>query len=190
MHHAIDELPDGRLPLRRAEVTAEVLAHDDVRGELAPGGGDLHVLLLEDELARLVADGSGPDLPGDLVVRMDAGPGPAALEREATHARAGEPERVEGRSGRSVRLVPERFGSPEGDLRAELDCRAVGDGRHARGDPGGRPGGRLAPLRRAARLCDHRDDLVCGSCHLSLLPHRTRGPRAAPAAGGCRRRSP
>src|SRR5205814_4900377 len=51
--------------------------------ELRPEVRDLDVLLLEDELARLVADGGGPRLPGDLVVGMDARSGPAALEREA-----------------------------------------------------------------------------------------------------------
>ena len=59
----IDQLADARLALRRAEVAAEVLADDDVRGELAPEVRDLDVLLLEDELARLVADRRGPRAP-------------------------------------------------------------------------------------------------------------------------------
>jgi hypothetical protein len=41
--------------LRRAEVAAEVLADDDVGGELAPEVGDLDVLLLEDALADSLA---------------------------------------------------------------------------------------------------------------------------------------
>ena len=45
---AVDELADGGLALGRAEVAAEVLADDDVGGELAPEVGDLDVLLLED----------------------------------------------------------------------------------------------------------------------------------------------
>ena len=79
----IDQLPDARLALRRADVAAEVLAHDDVRGELAPEARDLDVALLEDDLARLVADAGRPDLPLDLVVRMNPGTGEAALEGEA-----------------------------------------------------------------------------------------------------------
>ena len=80
---AIDQLLDARLAAGLADVAAEVLADDDVRGELAPERRDLDVLLLEDGLARLVADARGADLPGDLVVRVDAGLGPAALEGEA-----------------------------------------------------------------------------------------------------------
>ena len=80
---AVDQLADAGLALRRAEVAAEVLADDDVGGELAPEVGDLDVLLLEDALARLVGDAGGPVLPGDLVVGMDARAGPAALEGQA-----------------------------------------------------------------------------------------------------------
>src|SRR5665811_2474775 len=83
----------------------QVLADDDVRGHLAPGGGDLHVLLLEDELAGLVADGGRPDLPGDFVVGMNAGPGPAALEGEAADAVAGKAERVH-RRARGPAFIP------------------------------------------------------------------------------------
>ena len=79
----VDELADARLALRRADVAAEVLADHDVGRELAPEAGDLDVLLLEDELARLVADARVPELPRDLVVGMDARAGPAALEVEA-----------------------------------------------------------------------------------------------------------
>ena len=79
----VDELLDAGLALRRADVAAEVLADDDVGGQLAPEAGDLDVALLEDDLARLVADAGGPDLPLDLVVRMDALAREAALEGEA-----------------------------------------------------------------------------------------------------------
>ena len=80
---AVDQLPDAVLPLRRADVAAEVLADHDVRGELAPEDRDLDVLLLEDGLAGLRGDAGRAVLPGDLVVGMDAGAGPPALEREA-----------------------------------------------------------------------------------------------------------
>ena len=56
---AVDELLDAGLALRRADVAAEVLADDDVGGELAPEVRDLDVLLLEDGLAALVADVRG-----------------------------------------------------------------------------------------------------------------------------------
>ncbi len=83
---AVDELLDAGLALGRAEVAAEVLADDDVGGQLAPEVGDLDVLLLEDALARFVGDAGGPVLPGDLVVGVDARAGPAALEGEALGA--------------------------------------------------------------------------------------------------------
>ena len=98
----VDQLADARLALFRPEVAAEVLADDDVRGELAPEIRNLDVLLLEDELARLVADRRGPRLPGDLVVGMNAGRRPAALEGQALRSLAAEAGTV--RSGQGPRL--------------------------------------------------------------------------------------
>ena len=72
-----------RSRLGRPDVAAEVLADHDVGGELAPEAGNLDVRLLEDGLARLVLDLGGAQLPGDLVVGVDAGRGPAALEGQA-----------------------------------------------------------------------------------------------------------
>src|SRR5215203_2619639 len=69
---------------------AEVLADDDVGGQLAPEGWDLDVRLLEDRPARLVLDLCRAHLPRDLVVGMDARGGPAALERQAGDAGASE----------------------------------------------------------------------------------------------------
>src|SRR5699024_4080267 len=60
-----------------------VLADDDVGGQLRPEVGDLDVLLLEDALAGLVGDARGAQLPGDLVVGVDARRRPAALEGQA-----------------------------------------------------------------------------------------------------------
>ena len=110
---AVDELPDAVLALRRADVAAEVLADDDVGGELAPGGRDLDVLLLEHGLAGLGADAGRPVLPGDLVVGVDAGAGPAALEREAARPLAGEAGTVRAAEplaggGRLVPVLPPR----------------------------------------------------------------------------------
>ena len=83
VHDTVDELADAVLALRRADVAAEVLADDDVGGQLAPEGGDLDVVLLEDGLAGLVGDARVAALPGDLVVGVDARRGPAALEGQA-----------------------------------------------------------------------------------------------------------
>ena len=83
VHDPIDQLADAGLAARRTDVAAEVLADDDVGGELAPERRDLDVLLLEDGLAGLIADVGGPDLPRDLVIRMDTRASPAAGEREA-----------------------------------------------------------------------------------------------------------
>src|SRR5690606_42060136 len=57
-----DALPifDGALPLRCAEVAAEVLGCHDVGGQGAPGLRELEVLLLEHDLAVLVRDGGFP----------------------------------------------------------------------------------------------------------------------------------
>ena len=83
---AVDQLADAGLALGRAQVAAEVLADDDVGGELAPEGRDLDVALLEDVDALLVADAGGAGLPLDLVVGVDPGRGPAAGEAEALDA--------------------------------------------------------------------------------------------------------
>ena len=106
---AIDELLDAALPAGRADVAAEVLADDDVGGELAPEAGDLDVRLLEDGLARLVLDLGGAELPGDLVVGVDAGRGPAALEGQSAGAGSGEtPFVVDGPDDRLQGNVPRK----------------------------------------------------------------------------------
>ena len=61
--HAVDELLDGVLPLRRVDLAVEVLAHDDVRRQLAPGGRNLTGGLLEEDLAVLPLDRRGAELP-------------------------------------------------------------------------------------------------------------------------------
>src|SRR5690349_3593453 len=85
---AVDQLLHAGLATGLADVATEVLADDDVGGELAPERRNFDVLLLEDGLAAFVADAGGADLPGDLVVRVDARLGPAAREREAAGERA------------------------------------------------------------------------------------------------------
>src|SRR3989304_1447979 len=74
------------LARRGAGVAAEVLADDDVDRELAPGLGDLDVLLLEDALAALVGDAGRPVLPLDLVVGVDVRAGGAGRPAEAPRA--------------------------------------------------------------------------------------------------------
>ena len=61
----MDQLPDARLPLGGADLAVEILADHDVGGQLAPGGGDLAVLLLEEDLAVLPLDGGSAGLPLD-----------------------------------------------------------------------------------------------------------------------------
>ena len=117
---AVDELLDAVLALRRADVAAEVLADDDVGGELAPEARDLDVLLLEDRLAGLVGDVGGPELPGDLVVRVHARARPAALERQAASALAGEARPVDAAESLAALGAPVLRGCPR---LCALGCR-------------------------------------------------------------------
>jgi len=87
---AVDELLCGSFATRCPDVAPEVFADDDVGGQLAPERWDLDVRLLEDRLARLVLDLCAAQLPGDLVVRMNARRGPAPLEGQTLDADAGE----------------------------------------------------------------------------------------------------
>ena len=76
--HPVDELADRVLPLAlrgtavaAGHVAVEVLADDDVGGELAPAAGNLAVGLLEDRPAALVLDLRRAEVPVDLVKRAD-----------------------------------------------------------------------------------------------------------------------
>ena len=69
VHHAMHQLADAALALRRTHLAVEILADDDVGGRLGPIGRHLHVILLEYDGAFVVGDRSGAQLPGDLVVR-------------------------------------------------------------------------------------------------------------------------
>ena len=70
--HAADQLAHARFALRSAAVAVEVFAGDDIGGGLRPIFGDLHVMLLEDNLALLVGDGGGALLPLHLIVGGNA----------------------------------------------------------------------------------------------------------------------
>ena len=106
------------LAVGRAEVAAEVLGDDDVRGHLRPELRHLDVLLLEDDPARLVGDGRRAQLPLAGVVDVDARLGEEALDVDPAALRSpcGRPSAAcaddRGRSvlghvdGRHVLLLP------------------------------------------------------------------------------------
>ena len=60
---AVDELLDGVLALGGLDLAVEVLADDDVRRQLAPGGRDLAGRLLEEDLPILPLDRGRPQIP-------------------------------------------------------------------------------------------------------------------------------
>ncbi len=157
----VDELADAGLALRGVEVAAEVLADHDVGGELRPERRDLDVLLLEDALAALGADAGGPVLPRDLVVGMDPGRRPAALERQALG-------RLAGRIG-AVEAGPIRTGVAARCLRRLVG--AVHDGRAVRSGHLLSP--HLSPLIRGSYRCVSVVTFVGGS--LGGSPRRWTG---------------
>ena len=61
----MDELPHAIFALGRADFAVEVLAADDVRGQLAPERRHLAVGLLEDQLAVLAFDLGAANFPVD-----------------------------------------------------------------------------------------------------------------------------
>ena len=60
---AVDELLDGVLALGGVNLAIKVLADDDVRRQLGPGGGDLAGRLLEEDLPVLPLDCGRPQIP-------------------------------------------------------------------------------------------------------------------------------
>ena len=90
---AVDQLPDAVLALGRADFAVEVLADDDVGGQLAPDRRDFAVVLLEDHLAVLALDLRAADFPldgreqifdvGRAEGRVDLEPAVEALGRSA-----------------------------------------------------------------------------------------------------------
>ena len=62
---AVDELADALLAFAGAHLAVEILVGHDVRGQLAPRGGNFAVLLLEKHLAAFAFDGGGPQIPFD-----------------------------------------------------------------------------------------------------------------------------
>ncbi len=86
-HDPVDELAQGPLACGAAERAPEVLARDDVRGVHRPEVGELHPALLEvDRAVAPVGHDDVPQLPGDLVIGMDARRGV-----DASHLQTGGP---------------------------------------------------------------------------------------------------
>src|SRR5262249_22720017 len=80
---AADQRLDAALALLRTDLAAEIFRYDDVRRLLRPEPRDLDVALLEHELTPLVTDDRRPQLPFDLVERVDPGFGKEARERQS-----------------------------------------------------------------------------------------------------------
>jgi hypothetical protein len=68
---ASNQLTNAALALGRSNLAAEILRNDNVGGLLRPALRNLDVALLEDELAALVRDDRGAQIPLDLVERVD-----------------------------------------------------------------------------------------------------------------------
>ena len=109
--HPRDQLPRAGLALGSAQLTAEILRHDHVRGRLRPRLRHLDAVLLEHGLALLVRDDRVADVPLDPVEGVDAGFGVAALDGQARRTRCRgrrapglRRERGAGRSGSGYHL--------------------------------------------------------------------------------------
>ena len=68
VYNAVNQLTDAGFALRRTHTAMKILADDDIGGSLRPIGGDFDIALLEKHRAFVVPNGSGPLLPGDLIV--------------------------------------------------------------------------------------------------------------------------
>ena len=81
--HAMDQLANGRLPLRRALLAKEIFRDDDLGRKLRPVLGHLDVFLLENDLAALVGDLRRAGIPLDLVVGIPLGIAEHPLDLDA-----------------------------------------------------------------------------------------------------------
>src|SRR5262249_46516306 len=75
--------------LRGADQAPKILLHDHIGRGLAPRLRDLHVFLLEVDLAPLPRDGGGAELPLDLVERIAAGGREVPRDAEASLSSGG-----------------------------------------------------------------------------------------------------
>src|SRR5262249_3137302 len=78
-----DQLAHAALALGRSDLPAEIFRDHDVGRLLRPAPGNLDVALFEHDVAALIADDGGADVPLDLVERIDARLGDEARKRQA-----------------------------------------------------------------------------------------------------------
>src|SRR5437016_4403562 len=80
-HDPSDQLLDATLALGRPEHPTEILRNHHIRGDLRPGGRNLDLVLLEDDVALLVGDAGLACLPLDFVEWRHGPPGRPVLQR-------------------------------------------------------------------------------------------------------------
>ena len=112
VHHAMHQLGNAALPVRRTGLPVEVLADHDVGGRLRPIRRHIDIGLLEDDLALVVGDGGGARFPFQLVVRRAAG-----LEFLREVFREGDADALRGRKRPFAVL---EFAHPGTEVNAEL----------------------------------------------------------------------
>ena len=114
VRHAIDHVLDAVLALSACRGgPAEVLGHDDVGGQLRPVGRDLHVFLLEDDIAPVPGDRGRPLLPFHTLVGIMAGIAVQPLDGKAAGYGRHFVRRVERRVDRG-RVIDGHFGRSSG----------------------------------------------------------------------------
>ncbi len=68
VNYAVHQLADARLPLGPSHAAMEIFADNNIGSRLRPVGWHFHVILLKDDGAFVVPNGSGPQLPRNVVV--------------------------------------------------------------------------------------------------------------------------
>jgi len=79
----MDQLANGRLPLRRALLAKEIFRDDDLGRKLRPVLGHLDVFLLENDLAALVGNLRRAGIPLDFIVGISLGIAEHPLDLDA-----------------------------------------------------------------------------------------------------------
>ena len=83
LRHALNQLANAGLALRRAQRAVKIFAGNNVDGGHRPVLGRLHVALLKDRVALGVSDAGGAQLPFHFVIRRNAGAGEIARELQS-----------------------------------------------------------------------------------------------------------